>query len=228
MTNANLYALLEAHFPADRSSTCLETPHGAVWTWAEVEAESARYASLLHERGVEPGDRVAVQVEKSPRALILYLACLRAGAVYLPLNPAYPERELGLLPRRCRAPAGGCAAGIRGRRRGAVQAPRHRRSSHARRRGGRHPGRGEPVDAGALRHRRARARRPRRTTLHLRHHRQAQGRDAHPRQPVLERAGAARGLGLSPRRRAPPHAPPLPHPRAVRGVPHVAASTARR
>ncbi len=94
MTNANLYALLEAHFPADRSSTCLEAPDGAVWTFADVEAESARFACLMRERGVAPGDRVAVQVEKSPRALVLYLACLRAGAVYLPLNPAYPEREV--------------------------------------------------------------------------------------------------------------------------------------
>ena len=94
MTNANLYALLEANFPANRSAACLETPDGAVWSYADVEAESARYANLMAARGVAPGDRVAVQVEKSPHALILYLACLRAGAVYLPLNPAYPEREL--------------------------------------------------------------------------------------------------------------------------------------
>ncbi len=94
MTNANLYALLEARFPVDRATACVETPGGAIWSWADVESESARYANLMRERGVEPGDRVAVQVEKSPRALILYLACLRAGAVYLPLNPAYPEREL--------------------------------------------------------------------------------------------------------------------------------------
>ena len=94
MNNANLYAFLEARFPADRAAACLETPDGAVWTWADVEAEAARYANLLCERGVAPGDRVAMQVEKSPRALILYLACLRAGAVCLPLNPAYPHREL--------------------------------------------------------------------------------------------------------------------------------------
>jgi len=94
MNDANVYTLLEAHFPPDRSTACLETPDGAVWTWADVEATSARYAGLMRERGVEAGDRVAVQVEKSPRALVLYLACLRAGAVYLPLNPAYPEREL--------------------------------------------------------------------------------------------------------------------------------------
>ena len=94
MTNANVYALLSSHFPSDRLAACLEIPEGAVWTYADVEATSARYANLMRERGVTPGDRVAVQVEKSPRALILYLACLRAGAAYLPLNPAYPEREL--------------------------------------------------------------------------------------------------------------------------------------
>ena len=94
MTNANVYAILSSHFPSDRSATCLEIPEGAVWSYADVEAESARYANLMRERGVTPGDRIAVQVEKSPRALILYLACLRAGAAYLPLNPAYPEREL--------------------------------------------------------------------------------------------------------------------------------------
>ena len=94
MTNANLYTFLEAHFPADRSATCLETPDGEVWTYADVEAESARCAHLLCDRGVTPGERVAVQVEKSPQALALYLACLRAGAIYLPLNPAYSGREL--------------------------------------------------------------------------------------------------------------------------------------
>ena len=97
MTDANLYALLEARFPADRCATCLETPDGAVWSYADVVAESARHAHLLCERGVAPGDRVAVQVEKSPRALVLYLACLRAGVVYLPLNPASPDRELDYL-----------------------------------------------------------------------------------------------------------------------------------
>ena len=94
MSNANLYALLQTRFPAERSAPCLETPPGEVWTWADVEAESARYAHLLCGRGVVPGDRVAMQAEKSPRALIFYLACLRAGAVCLPLDPAYREREL--------------------------------------------------------------------------------------------------------------------------------------
>ena len=57
-------------------------------------AAAARMANVLASHGVRPGDRVAVQVEKSPQALFLYLACLRAGAVYLPLNTGYTPSEL--------------------------------------------------------------------------------------------------------------------------------------
>ncbi len=57
-------------------------------------AWSARFANVLVELGVAPGDRVAVQVEKSAEALMLYLACVRAGAIYLPLNTAYTATEL--------------------------------------------------------------------------------------------------------------------------------------
>jgi malonyl-CoA/methylmalonyl-CoA synthetase len=57
-------------------------------------AAAARFAHILRRHGVQPGDRVAVQVEKSPEALFLYLACLRAGAVYLPLNSGYTASEL--------------------------------------------------------------------------------------------------------------------------------------
>ncbi len=59
-----------------------------------LDSESARYAGLLVSLGVQPGDRVAVQVRKSPQALFLYLGCLRAGAVYLPLNDAYQRFEI--------------------------------------------------------------------------------------------------------------------------------------
>jgi len=55
---------------------------------------AGRFATVLASHGVQPGDRVAVQVEKSPEALILYLACLRCGAVYLPLNSSYTASEL--------------------------------------------------------------------------------------------------------------------------------------
>ncbi|HJT42133.1 MAG TPA: malonyl-CoA synthase [Rhizomicrobium sp.] len=57
-------------------------------------AAAGRLAQVLVRHGVAPGDRVAVQVEKSPQALFLYLACLRAGAVYLPLNTGYTPKEL--------------------------------------------------------------------------------------------------------------------------------------
>ncbi len=72
----------------------IETPAGRRITYRDVVAESGRGAHALRALGVRPGDRVAVQVEKSPEALLLYLACVRAGAVFLPLNTAYTLAEL--------------------------------------------------------------------------------------------------------------------------------------
>ena len=90
----NLYSQLSQHFPADRSQTVLETPDGQVWSYADLEAGAGRIARLLLDSGVEPGDRVAAQIEKSPEALLLYLAVLRCGGVYLPLNTAYKGNEV--------------------------------------------------------------------------------------------------------------------------------------
>lgn len=67
---------------------------GRSWTYGDMLTQSGRFASTLETLGVRPGDRVAVQVEKSPEALMLYLACIRVGAVYLPLNTAYTLAEL--------------------------------------------------------------------------------------------------------------------------------------
>lgn len=72
----------------------IETAEGRRWTYGDMVRFSGQLAGTLRARGVQPGDRVAVQVEKSPEALVLYLACLRAGAVYLPLNTAYTLAEL--------------------------------------------------------------------------------------------------------------------------------------
>ncbi|MCU7984433.1 AMP-binding protein, partial [Shinella yambaruensis] len=72
----------------------IETGDGRRWTYGDMLTLSGRLAGALDTLGVRPGDRVAVQVEKSPEALMLYLACLRAGAVYLPLNTAYTLAEL--------------------------------------------------------------------------------------------------------------------------------------
>ena len=95
----NLYDLLAARFPADRETLCLETVSGTAlparrYSYGDLERESGRIARLLTNLGVAKGDRVAAQVDKSPAALFLYLACLRAGAVYLPLNTAYRAGEL--------------------------------------------------------------------------------------------------------------------------------------
>lgn len=72
----------------------IETPSGRNWTYGDMLAQSGQIAGALVKLGVQPGDRVAVQVEKSPEALMLYLGCVRAGAVYLPLNSAYTLAEL--------------------------------------------------------------------------------------------------------------------------------------
>ena len=92
MTN-HLFDLIRSHMPA-LANDFIVTPAGQHLTYGDVLAGSARYASALAARGVRPGDRVAVQVDKSPEAVLLYLACVRAGAIFLPLNTAYTIAEL--------------------------------------------------------------------------------------------------------------------------------------
>lgn len=91
--NANLYAVLAAGFPADRQQVAIETPE-QTYSWNDIESMSGRLASLLQALHLPEGARVAVQVEKSPMALMLYLATVRAGLVYLPLNTAYKAAEV--------------------------------------------------------------------------------------------------------------------------------------
>jgi len=88
-----LFSLFRAAAPAD-GAVFIRTHDGRVITYGDLVATSGRYANLLTSLGVQPGDRVAVQVEKSPEAILLYLACVRAGAVFLPLNTAYTLNEL--------------------------------------------------------------------------------------------------------------------------------------
>lgn len=89
----NLYSVLEAGFPQDRSAVAIETPT-RTYSWADIDAISGRIANLLSSYQIPLGSRVAVQVEKSPEALILCLATFRAGLVCLPLNTAYREGEI--------------------------------------------------------------------------------------------------------------------------------------
>src|SRR5258706_10524184 len=90
----NLYDRFVRAFPPDRGRPFLETDGGRTYSFRDLDEISARMARLLQSLGVAKGERVAVQVEKSPEAIFLYLACLRAGAVYLPLNTAYQKAEI--------------------------------------------------------------------------------------------------------------------------------------
>ena len=90
----NIYTLFQSRFPEDRAKNVIETDEGREHSYSDLERETARYASFLTQRGMKPGDRLAVQVDKSPQTLFLYLGCLRAGCVYLPLNTAYTDNEL--------------------------------------------------------------------------------------------------------------------------------------
>jgi malonyl-CoA/methylmalonyl-CoA synthetase len=91
--SAHLFEALTARLPK-RDKPFLTTSEGRSISYRELEEGSARFASVLRDLGVNPGDRVAVQVEKSPEAVLLYLACLRAGAAFLPLNTAYTPAEV--------------------------------------------------------------------------------------------------------------------------------------
>ncbi len=72
----------------------IETEDGVLFTYGELDRTVARTVIALFEAGLQPGDRVAAQVHKSVASLFVYLACLRAGLVYLPLNTAYQSSEL--------------------------------------------------------------------------------------------------------------------------------------
>lgn len=91
--NANLFSRLFDGLDTP-ARLAIETQDGAHISYGELIARAGQMANVLVARGVRPGDRVAVQVEKSVANIVLYLATVRAGAVYLPLNTAYTLNEL--------------------------------------------------------------------------------------------------------------------------------------
>ena len=98
MINQNLFAALRAGFPPALDAVAIETcdtPQPLYYTWRDLDHASARIANLLASLELPEGARIAVQTEKSVEALLLYLAVLRAGFVYLPLNTAYQAGEIG-------------------------------------------------------------------------------------------------------------------------------------
>jgi malonyl-CoA/methylmalonyl-CoA synthetase len=98
--NHNLFAALRAGFPADLDACAIETAdadanaYALRYTWRDLDLATAKIANLLTSLNLPVGSRVAVQTEKSVEALMLYLAVLRAGLVYLPLNTAYQAAEV--------------------------------------------------------------------------------------------------------------------------------------
>ncbi len=97
MTNHNLYTALRAGFAADLDATAVETCDSVMplyYSWRDLERASARIANLLDALDIPAASRIAVHADKSVEVLMLYLAVLRAGHVYLPLNTAYQATEL--------------------------------------------------------------------------------------------------------------------------------------
>lgn len=92
--NRNFYAVVAARWAARPDAECIESDRGVSYTFADIDRLSAQYAHALIALGCARDDRVAVQVDKSPQALALFLACLRTGVIYVPLNTAYQPAEL--------------------------------------------------------------------------------------------------------------------------------------
>jgi malonyl-CoA/methylmalonyl-CoA synthetase len=97
----SLFSLIEVSLPDDRTRVVLEAPDRMrgprEWSAERLLTAAAQFASLFSELGLVKGDRVALQVEKSPEALAIYLACLRGGFIFLPMNTAYRLDEVDYL-----------------------------------------------------------------------------------------------------------------------------------
>ena len=90
----NLYSHFQTQFAAHADKELLRTDKNESYSYADIDRMCARLANLLADAGAAPGDRVSAQIRKSPQALCLYLACLRGGFVFHPLNPAFQAAEL--------------------------------------------------------------------------------------------------------------------------------------
>jgi malonyl-CoA/methylmalonyl-CoA synthetase len=91
--NNNIYKLFQSKFPADTKAVFLEHEQGNL-LYSQIENETGQLTGLLKQLGVQKGARIIVQVEKSAEAVLLYLACLRTGAIFIPLNTAYTAQEV--------------------------------------------------------------------------------------------------------------------------------------
>ncbi|MFN0022952.1 MAG: AMP-binding protein [Parvularculaceae bacterium] len=95
MIDANLYTLLKSRYGVCAGAPFLTGNDGLSRTYGEIDQLALRMAAALAQAGARPGDRIAAHVEKSAEAVALYLASLIGGFVYVPLNTAYTDDELG-------------------------------------------------------------------------------------------------------------------------------------
>ena len=98
----NILVRFDEAFRDAGDAPALICPDREDWTYARLLAEVDRATTALVARDIVAGDRVLVQVDKTPEAVALYLACLKAGAVYVPINTAYTRREVAYFIADCR------------------------------------------------------------------------------------------------------------------------------
>ena len=109
MVNENLFCALRHGFPANLEAIAVETDDGLCYSWLDLERGSAMMANWLRSLSLPEGSRIAVQVEKSVEVLMLYLATLRSGHVFLPLNPAYQANEMAYFMTNAEPAVVGCS-----------------------------------------------------------------------------------------------------------------------
>lgn len=92
--NGNAFDLFRTHWSVAPKRDFLVPTNSPALTYEQIDQRSGQFASLLRDEGVTPGDRIVVQVDKSPDSVAIYLSCLRIGAVYVPLNTGYTPTEV--------------------------------------------------------------------------------------------------------------------------------------
>ena len=90
----NLFSSYSKGFPEDLNRVFIEHIEGSIITYRDLLDQSEKYANGFKALGLQAGDRVSIQVSKSPEVVFIYLACLRSNLIFHPLNTAYKEKEL--------------------------------------------------------------------------------------------------------------------------------------
>ena len=195
-SNENVYAAIERRYPGDLDGVCIETLEGLTYSWRDLHLATGCIANWLNSLKLKRGDRVAVQVEKSPECLMLYLATLRAGLVYVPLNTAYQRAELDYFLRDAEPAVVVCTPSRLTEIEPIARGARCRQCRDIRRATRRYVTRDRRPVLFRFRYGAARCRRSGRDFVHVGHHWAQQGRDAVTPQSDVERDHARSILGV--------------------------------